>query len=158
MTFNNWQMPSLAQLKQEYKVEHDLKGNYFFESEDDFLNAVEQGKIVEITPAEDRNIEYRSGTTTPEELLDLIKSYRSYPKYRNEDTIKALYDGFKENKPMDLPIVIEFASGDKRIFAGNTRMDVAFQLGINPKVLLIQSKESLYEHKPIKLMNLIKKK
>jgi len=158
MNFNNWKMPSLAQLKQEYKVEHDLKGNEFFESEDDFLNAVEQGQIVEITPAEDQSIEYRSGTTSQKELLDLIRSYRSYPKYRNEDTIQALYDGFKENKPMDLPIVIEFADGSKRILAGNTRMDVAFQLGINPKVLLVQSKENLYEHKPIKLMSLIRKK
>jgi len=59
---------------------------------------------------------------------------------------------------MDLPIVIEFADGSKRILAGNTRMDVAFQLGINPKVLLVQSKENLYEHKPIKLMSLIRKK
>jgi hypothetical protein len=159
LSFNNWKLPALSQLKQEYKVEHELKGNYFFDSEDEFLEAVDQGQIVEITPSEDQNIEYRSGTTSYEELLDLIKSYRSYPKYRNEDTIKSLYDGFKEGKPMDLPIVIEFADGSKRIFAGNTRMDVAFQLGINPKVLLVKSKEDyLYEHKHIKLMSLIKRK
>jgi hypothetical protein len=40
---------------------------------------------------------------------------------------------------MDLPIVIEFSNGSKRIFSGNTRMDIAFQLGINPKVLLVKS-------------------
>jgi FlaA1/EpsC-like NDP-sugar epimerase len=76
---------------------------------------------------------------SPLELLDLIKSYRSYPEYRNEETLKAIYDGFKNNQPMDLPIVIEFKDGYKRIFSGNTRMDIAFQLGINPKVLLIKS-------------------
>jgi hypothetical protein len=38
---------------------------------------------------------------------------------------------------MDLPIVIQ-DNGYKRIFSGNTRMDIAFQLGINPKVLLIK--------------------
>ena len=40
---------------------------------------------------------------------------------------------------MDYPIVIEFSNGSKRVFSGNTRMDIAFQLGINPKVLLIKS-------------------
>ena len=39
---------------------------------------------------------------------------------------------------MDYPIVIEDEDGSKRVFSGNTRMDIAFQLGINPKVLLIK--------------------
>jgi len=137
--FSNWKTPSLSQLKQEFKVEQELKGRHFWKDEEDFLNAVKDGKIVTITPSEDQNINYRSHTDSYEELLDLIKSYRSYPEYRNEKTLKAIYDGFKNNQPMDLPIVIEFSNGNKRIFSGNTRMDIAFQLGINPKVLLVKS-------------------
>lgn len=137
--FTNWQVPNTAQLKQEYQREHESKDNDFFDNEEEFLEAVNNAEIVTITPSDDARIDYRSDTSSYEELLDLIKSYRSYPKYRNEETLKALYDGFKENKPMDLPIVIEFSDGSRRVFSGNTRMDVAFQLGINPKVLLVKS-------------------
>ena len=136
--FSNWKMPSLSQLKQEFKIEQEMKGNEFWEDEEAFLNAVKNGKIVTVTPSEDQDIDYRSGTESYEELLDLIKSYRSYPEFRNEKTIEAIYDGFKNNSPMDYPIVIEFKSGRRRIFSGNTRMDVAFQLGIDPKVLVVK--------------------
>jgi hypothetical protein len=136
--FSNWVMPSLSNLKQEFKIEQEMKGNEFWEDEEDFLNAVKNGKIVTINSSEDQDIDYRSGTTSYEELLDLIKGYRSYPEFRNEKTLKAIYDGFKENKAMDYPIVIEDENGYRRIFSGNTRMDIAFQLGIEPKVLIIK--------------------
>jgi hypothetical protein len=136
--FSNWKMPSLSQLKQEFKIEQEMKGNEFWEDEEAFLNAVKNGKIVTVTPSEDQDIDYRSGTESYEELLDLIKSYRSYPEFRNEKTLQSIYDGFKDNSSMDLPIVIEDDNGYRRIFSGNTRMDIAFQLGINPKVLLIK--------------------
>ena len=137
--FSNWKLPSLSQLKQEFKIEQEMKGNKFWENEDEFLNAIKNGKIVTITPSEDQNIDYRSGTESYDELLDLIQSYRSYPEFRNEETLKAIYDGFKNNESIDLPIVIEFQDGSKRIFSGNTRMDIAFQLGIDPKVILVKS-------------------
>jgi hypothetical protein len=136
--FSNWRMPSLSKLKQEFKIEQEMKGNEFWEDEEDFLNAIENGNIVTITPSEDQDIDYRSGTESYDELLDLIKSYRSYPEFRNEETLKAIYDGFKNNQSMDYPIVIEDENGYRRVFSGNTRMDIAFQLGINPKVLLIK--------------------
>ena len=136
--FSNWRVPSLSQLKQEFKIEHELKGNEFWDSEEEFLQAIKNGKITTITPSEDRNIDYRSGTKSYDELLDLIKQYKSYPEYRNEDTLKSIYDGFKKGESMDLPIVIEDENGERRIFSGNTRMDIASQLGINPKVLIIK--------------------
>jgi len=138
LNFSNWKTPSLSQLKQEFKIEQEMKGNEFWEDEADFLNAVKNGKIVTITPSEDQDIDYRSGTTSYEELLDLIQGYRSYPEFRNEKTLKSIYDGFKTNQPMDYPIVIEDENEYRRIFSGNTRMDIAFQLGIDPKVLLIK--------------------
>ena len=137
--FSNWKMPSLSQLKQEFKIEQEMKGKEFWGSEADFLNAVKNGKIITITPSEDQDIDYRSGTQSYDELLYLIKSYRSYPEFKNEKTLQSIYDGFENNQAMDLPIVIEFSDGSKRVFSGNTRMDIAFQLGINPKVLLIKS-------------------
>lgn len=136
--FSNWRIPSLPQLKQEFKIEHELKGNEFWDSEEEFLQAIKNGKITTITPSEDQNIDYRSGTESYDELLNLIKQYKSYPEYRNEDTLKSIYDGFKKGESMDLPIVIEDENGERRIFSGNTRMDIAFQLGINPKVLIIK--------------------
>jgi hypothetical protein len=136
--FSNWVMPSLSQLKQEFKIEQEMKGNEFWEDETDFLNAVKNSRIITITPSEDQDIDYRSGTESYEELLDLLKSYRSYPEFRNEKTLKAIYDGFENNQAMDYPIIIEDKDGSRRIFSGNTRMDIAFQLGINPKVLLVK--------------------
>lgn len=53
--------------------------------------------------------------------------------------VEAIYNGYKNNSEMELPIVIEFNSGRRIIFSGNTRLDIAFQLGIVPKVLLIKS-------------------
>lgn len=139
MEFDNWKLPSLEQLMLEFKVEHTLKGNDFWNSEEDFLEAIENAEVISISKEEDRNISYRSRTRSKEDLLSLIRGYRSYPQYRNEKTIEKIYEGFMENKPMDLPIVIEFANGRRRIFSGNTRLDIAFQLGITPKVLLVQS-------------------
>jgi hypothetical protein len=138
--FSNWKVPSLSQLKQEFKIEQEMKGNEFWEDEEDFLNAVENGEIVTITPSEDQDIDYRSRTTSYEELLDLIQNYRSYPEFKNEKTLKAIYDGFENNQAMDYPIIIKDKNGYRRVFSGNTRMDIAFQLGINPKVLLIKGK------------------
>ena len=132
-------MPSLSQLKQEFKIEQEMKNNKFWKNEEDFLTAVKNGKIVTITPNEDQNIYYRSGTTSYKELLNLIQGYRSYPEFRNEKTLKDIYYGFKNNQTMDYPIVIE-DENNRRVFSGNTRMDIAFQLGINPKVLLIKGK------------------
>ena len=137
--FSNWKTPSLSQLKQEFKVEQVLKNRHYWDSEEDFLEAVKKGKVVTITPEEDQNIDNRSYTESYDELLNLIQSYRSYPEFRNEETLQAIYDSFKNNKSMDLPIVMEFNNGRKRIFSGNTRMDIAFQLGINPKVLLVKT-------------------
>jgi ABC-type Fe3+-hydroxamate transport system substrate-binding protein len=69
--FSNWKIPSISQLKQEFKIEQEMKGNEFWEDEEEFINAVKNGKIITITPSEDQNIYYRSGTESYDELLDL---------------------------------------------------------------------------------------
>jgi len=136
--FDNWEMPSLENLKLEFKLEHTLKKHSFFKSEDDFLNSVKDATIKTITEEEDKNISYRTRTKTKQQLLNLIKQYASYPVYRNEKTLEEIYKGFENNSAMKYPIILEFENGLKRVFSGNTRMDIAFQLGINPKVLFIK--------------------
>jgi hypothetical protein len=74
----------------------------------------------------------------------MIRRYRSYPEFRNEGTVQAIYDGFNNNSEMVLPIVIEYADGEREIFSGNTRMDIANHLGITPKVLLIYSSNPMW--------------
>lgn len=143
-SFDNWVMPSMEDLQREYKIEHEMKGLESFDSLEEFLSSVNEGEVVTITPEEDDEIGNRSQTPDQESLMRLIKGYRSYPEFRNEGTVQAIYDGFKNNSPMVLPIVIEYADGEREIFSGNTRMDIANHLNITPKVLLIHSEQELW--------------
>jgi hypothetical protein len=140
-SFDNWVMPSMEDLEREYRIEHEMKGLEAFDSLEEYLSAVNEGEVVTITPEEDDVIGGRSFTSNQENLLRMIRGYRSYPEFRNEGTVQAIYDGFNNNSPMVLPIVIEYADGEREIFSGNTRMDIAGHLGITPKVLLIHSSQ-----------------
>jgi hypothetical protein len=136
--YNSWVRPSLDALKQEYRIEHDMKGHNWFNDEQEFLDAVNKAKVVTITPATDRLIGYRSRTNSYDELVNLLSSYRSWGKYRNEDKLQQLYDRISNNLELDIPIVLKFSNGNMRVFSGNTRMDVSFQLGVNPQVLMVE--------------------
>lgn len=140
-SFNNWKVPDEDSLKLEYQIEYTIKplsNMGYWPTYDDFRQAVAEAEVVSISPEEDDQIAYRSNTKSFDDLLGLIKGYASYPKYRNEKTLKAIYDGFKSGKPMKYPIVIDLGKGRKRVFSGNTRMDIARQLGVPLKVLLIK--------------------
>lgn len=145
--FTNWVFPKRKDLELEYKVEYEIKPlkdmtNDAFPTFKDFEKAVSQGKVVEVDPSLDRKIDYRSHTKNQEQLLNLIRGYGSYPKYRNEDTVQAIYDGFENNSPMKMPLVLRFPkTGDLRIMGGNTRMDVARHMGVNPKVIVVDVPE-----------------
>lgn len=136
--YNSWIRPNLDALKQEYRIEHDMKGHNWFNDEQEFLDAVNKAKVVTITPATDRLIDYRSRTNSYDELVNLLSSYRSWGKYRNEDKLQQLYDRISNNLELDMPIVLKFPNGNMRVFSGNTRMDVSFQLGVNPQVLMVE--------------------
>jgi hypothetical protein len=136
--YNSWIRPNLDALKQEYRIEHDMKGHNWFNDEQEFLDAVNKAKVVTITPATDRLIDYRSRTNSYDELVNLLSSYRSWGKYRNEDKLQQLYDKISNNLELDMPIVLKFPDGNMRVFSGNTRMDVSFQLGVNPQVLMVE--------------------
>lgn len=136
INFNNWVMPSNDILKREFKVEHELKRLRYFDDEEAFIDAVKQGKIITVNDSLDKRIHRRSRTADFDSLFRLIRGYRSFPEFRNKETLMAIYDGFKGGKPMEYPIVLELPDGELSIFSGNTRMDIAFQLGIEPKVIV----------------------
>jgi len=143
INFDNWVKPSQEDIALEYKVEYQIKPlkqmtGDAFPTLQSFASAVSKAKVLKVTDAIDRKISYRSRTRSKEALLSLIKNYASYPEFRNEKTIEAIYDGFKENRPMKMPLVLQFPDGTMRIMGGNTRMDVAMHLGITPQVLLVQ--------------------
>ncbi|NP_835620.1 hypothetical protein Rm378p033 [Rhodothermus phage RM378] len=143
MKFNNWVEYTDDVLRLEYYLEYEIRRWRYqycdpFPTFEDFKEAVKKAPRIIVTPELDKIIRNRSRTRTFDELLALIKTYRGYPKFRNEKTLQAIYDGFKNNKPMKMPIVLELPDGTLRVMSGNTRMDVAFQLGINPKVILVK--------------------
>jgi len=144
--FNNWIKPSDKDIALEYKIEYEIKPlksltNNAFPTSKDFINAVKKAKVVDITPALDKKIQYRSHTKSKQQIINLIKGYASYPEFRNEDTVEAIYQAFRDNKPMKMPFIIKFPNGDLRIMSGNTRTDIAQQLGITPKAVLIEIPE-----------------
>lgn len=141
-SFDNWVVPDGESLRLEYQVEYEmksLKNSGYWPTFSDFFASVQAGKVRSVDQALDDKIGNRSYTDSYESLLALIKSYRSYPEFRNEKTLKGLYEAFKTGKEMKMPMIID-NNGKYRIFSGNTRMDVANQLGITPKALFIKPK------------------
>ena len=138
----NWVRPDDAALRKEYQIEykkhlvHELDTDVF-PTEQSFLDAIAKAKVVTVTPAMDNKIEDRSQTKSMASLLGLIKGYRSYPKFRNEKTLKALEKRITSGEPVDMAIVTK-KGNHMQVFSGNTRMDIAFMHKINPKVIMLE--------------------
>ena len=137
-----WVKPSKTQLTQEFRVEHQAKGSNYFGSEEEFQKAVNEAKVEEITPEMDQAIQNKSRHASREAMIESNKNYKSWPKYRNENTVDAIYEGMQTGAEMDMPIILEFQDGTRRMFSGNTRMDVAFQSGKNPQALIVKVPEA----------------
>lgn len=142
--YSAWQMPSKKSFRQEYDVEykhhviHEL-GN-IWPTFEDFEEAIRNAEVREFNSQTDRKVSNRSRTSSKESLLSLIKSYRSYPQFRNEKTIDNLYSRIENNEPLDMPIILNI-DGKLRIMAGNTRADVALQTGNTYKAIVIDVSE-----------------
>lgn len=134
-----WIKPSEDNLEHEFNVEIKLKGQKFFSSYEQFKAQADKATVVELTKEIDRKIGYRSRTSTKQQLIDLIRGYRSYPEFRNEQTVENLYQRIGSGETMTMPIVLKFKDGSMRVLGGNTRLDVAFQLGKAPKVLMVET-------------------
>jgi len=137
-----WIKPDTEAFKHEHHVECVLKGMTFngkWSEFSDFEADALKGEAVEIDKETDRQISYRSHTRSQEQLLNLLRSYRSWGTFRTEETVQHMYDGFDRRDAMPMPIVLRFKNGSMRVLGGNTRMDVAFQKGINPVVWMVDA-------------------
>lgn len=139
--YDAWVRPDAEQLRLEFRVEHELKALNVFQDVTQFLEAARLAKPERITASKDRAIQYRSRTRNKQELISLLRGYRSWGKYRSEEKVERMYDRFRTNAPMDMPLVLEWPNGRRRVFAGNTRMDIARHLDIDPTVLIIKIPE-----------------
>lgn len=142
-SLNNWVVPSEEKLRQEYRVEYQLKGlgNLLgnpFPTVGDFLKAIKNPHTELIDSEKDKRIAYRSRCTDMETLRALVSSYRSWPEFRNDKTLNAIVEGFTQNHKMEMPIVLERDNGSRRIFSGNTRMDIAYMLKVTPQVIILR--------------------
>jgi len=137
-----WIPPRLEDLKKEYEIEykHHIQHEYgdIFPTFIHFLSAAREGRVVKVTRKMDRLIGNRSGTGDMKDLLSLIKSYRSYPKYRNERTLADLENKIKGKSEVSVPIVLLFDDGRMRIMGGNTRMDIGFWYADAVPVLMVK--------------------
>ena len=139
--FNKWVKPSKDNIALEYKVEYmfHTKHSYgdIFPTLEDFETAVNNGKVVNPNKLD-------VGNTTDfndiDGLFDMISGYRSYPEFRNEKTFQAVIDGFAKNKPMNMSIIIKSHGNHYTIMSGNTRLNIANILGIEPKAVVIEAK------------------
>lgn len=140
--FSNWVIPDDNSIELEYDVEykHHIQYDFgdIFPTFNSFKNAVKNGKIISLTESLDRNVENRSRTKDMQQLKSLVSSYRSWPQYRNEKTLQAIVDGFKKDKPMKMPFILEYEQNQFYIMSGNTRLDIAFMMNIVPKVIIIK--------------------
>jgi len=141
-SFDNWVMPDDKAIELEYNVEYKHHTRYsfgdIFPTVEDFKEAVHSGKQVKLTKEMDRSVGNRSRTSDMEDLRDLVSSYRSWPKYRNDETLQAIVDGFKSGSAMKMPFILEYEPGRQQVMSGNTRLDIAYMLGITPTVIVIK--------------------
>lgn len=145
--YNNWVRYTKQSIRsdfEEYKKKEERKwrsradmiGMRFplFETFNDFKQALDNARIVNLTPQMDHRIGHRSHTGSLESLKNLVSGY-----IRPRD-VDRIVDGFINNAKMPMPIVLEGNTGTW-IMAGNTRLDTAFILGVKPKVIWIQMGE-----------------
>tara|TARA_R110002051_G_scaffold77031_6_gene140513 strand:+ start:10578 stop:11045 length:468 start_codon:yes stop_codon:yes gene_type:complete len=139
-SYSAWRMPDSKNLKQEYNVEYkhhvrDQIGD-IWPTYNDFVDDVKKAKKTKVSKSMDRSISNRSRTQSKEQLIRLVKGYASWPEFRNEKSIDKLYSRIENNESLDMPLVLKTNNG-LQVMAGNTRMDVAFQQGVSPTVLVI---------------------
>lgn len=139
LNYTTWKLPDDKSLKHEYDVEYEHHFKYIFgdifPTFEDWKNAIRKGEVLTVTPEIDKTIANRSHRESIKQIVDLIKGYRSYPEFRNEDTVNNIKERMLNNEPLDMPLVYN-NSGKLRIVSGDTRMNIAHILGIAPKVVV----------------------
>jgi hypothetical protein len=110
--YSNWRNPRPEDLQHEYDIEYknhvkNWAGDVWPSYDDFAKDAAERGQVVDLTHDVDSRVGNRSHTRNKQDLLGLIKSYRSYPQYRNEKTLDSLYNGFQNNDSITMPIILK---------------------------------------------------
>lgn len=141
--FNNWIFPTAATLqadfdeykkKEQKKWKHraDIMGFRFpiFDTFEDFVSALKSARVISLTPEHDRNIMNRSHTSSIDSLKSLVGGY-NMPR-----DVDRIVQGYQTDAAIPYPIVLKGSKGEW-IMAGNTRLDTAFIMGLQPKVLYV---------------------
>lgn len=141
--YNNWRLPNKKELDLEFYIKQQktryieyFRNEYnanIFDSEENWHKAINQGVVKQLNLNEDYTIERRTFSSSMENLKNLVSTY-AYP--RDPDRIA---NGYKNDDVIPMPIILESQNGRKVIIAGNTRLDVARIMNIepDPKVLVI---------------------
>ena len=140
--YNGWVRPDTENLVDEYKREYikhfrQVFGD-LFPSFTDWSNAIKYGKIITITPAIRRSLNNASHAKSFKQIISLIKTYSSYPKFRNITTLEALRKRFIDNQPVFLPLIFEDTDGALHVVAGDTRLSVSNILRIPCKAIIFK--------------------
>jgi hypothetical protein len=141
--FNNWSLPDEQTIRadfSEYKKKEQSKwegrarsmGFRFpiFDTIEDFKQALDNAPVIALTHDHDNQINNRSHCDDLSCLKDLVGSY-----VRPRD-VDRIVQGYESNAKIPMPIVLKGSKGEW-IMAGNTRLDAAFILNVQPKVILI---------------------
>jgi len=145
--FTNWVHYTPESVKSdfaEYKKKEDIKwksraqriGARFpiFKDYPEFVQALKKAKVVKLFKGQAQKINNVALQNNLHGLKSLVKQYK-----RPRD-IERIVKGFESNAKMPMPIIL---SGEKDdfILAGETRLNVAYTMGLLPQVLVVDVSE-----------------
>lgn len=107
---------------------YGLSLSHFFDSIEQFKEALDKAKIVEIDSL--GAIHNLTKNDSVDDIKDMVSSY-----YKPRD-VDRIIKGYKERVQMPLPIILKGSKGTW-ILAGNTRQAIARVMDIIPKALLV---------------------
>lgn len=127
-----WTAPNLADEVGEY-TENQYTQNAFtkrgivFHNDEEVLNFLKNGELVEITRDELLKAKTDNLTLTDKDFDDELAD----PEYRSS------YDSMQSATSLPAPILIKFQDGTYYGYAGNRRMNTAWRKGVPLKVWLV---------------------
>jgi len=132
---SNWCDLTDEQIRQEWDWEYlphvQPAFGDLFKGFDEFKQQVKSATVVDWIESLDSQTSYRSRCRTLDELKDLTSNYR-HPR-----DVDDLVNKMKIGVALPYPLILDI-KGQFRVMSGNTRMDIAYILGIVPKVKVIK--------------------
>lgn len=102
-----------------------------FKDFSDFSKSLKNATVKKLYKGEAERIENVNLNDTIEDVKDMVGSY-----VRPRD-VDRIINGFESNVKMPMPIILKGSKG-MFILAGNTRLNIAYIMGIVPEVLIIE--------------------